>query len=46
MENDKNKAKEEQMLKELYLEYIRDGMSPTEAMAKAKRTLACFKGGG
>jgi len=32
-------------LMEQYLEYVRQGMSPNKAMDKAKRTLACFKGG-
>ena len=29
-------------LRELYLEYTREGMKPKEAWEKAKRVLACF----
>lgn len=39
------KGNDKDMLREAYLEYVREGMSPNKAMEKAKRTLACFKGG-
>ena len=36
---DKNK----EQLRELFLEYTREGMKPTEAWKKAKRVLDCFE---
>ena len=34
--------KHKKQLRELYLEYTREGMKPKEAWEKAKNVLACF----
>jgi len=34
--------KHKKQLRELYLEYTRDGLKPKEAWEKAKNVLACF----
>ena len=35
--------KHKKQLRELFLEYTRDGLKPTEAWEKAKRVLECFE---
>ena len=35
--------KHKKQLRELYLEYTRDGLKPKEAWEKAKNVLACFE---
>jgi hypothetical protein len=34
--------KQKKQLRELYFEYIQEGMKPKEAWVKAKNVLACF----
>ncbi len=35
--------KDKKLIRELYFEYQRDGLSPKDAIRKAKETILCFK---